>query len=181
MDKDIGFIEPRCKVCRSKNRAEYERLRLEEGFTYRKLAEVAKEKGDNLCDVDFWRHFKKHVEPIIKIKIDSDRVASIFAQKKIEERRALDDELNNNLKILNDVVQTALTRELDSRSMIALRSLLSEIRLTRDTIEKYRKSQVTTSEVDMDSLHTQLLDLIGDLDLTPEQLEKARALLSTGV
>lgn len=175
----VIFVEPRCKICRSPNRAEYEKKRLE-GATLLNLEQLASSKGEDIIQMNFSRHFKKHFEPIIKMKIESDRVIDIFAKRKIEERKSQLEQLNKNLKILNEVVETALNSPMDSRAMVALRSLLSEIRLTLDAEERHRKSLLGSSEIDTDILQTKLLDLIQKLNLSAEQLQKAKALLSMG-
>jgi DNA-binding transcriptional ArsR family regulator len=177
-ERTLIFHEPRCKVCRSPNRVEYEKMAVR-GFSYRQIAREAKRLGEDISYLAMLRHLKRHFQANIDLRVESDKLVKEVIQRKVEEGITELDQLKKNLKILNDVVESALETELDARMLQALRALLAEIRLTLESEAKFRATLTLgrPSEIPI----TKFLEILEKLDLPPEKLEQARALLRTGV
>mgnify|MGYP000108346282 CR=1 FL=1 len=124
-----------CIVGRSENRKEYERLRLMENKSYKRLENISKSKyGEDISHQAFWKHFNNH----------DLLYGDMSDEQKNELKDEIDDtidtikELKANVKILRRMVNSIIekeTEDLELNDMKAAKNLLTEIRQTLKTLQ----------------------------------------------
>jgi len=123
-----------CIVGRSQNRADYEKLRIDEGLTFRELSEIAKEEfKERISYSAFWKHFTQN-HPIRFGKEDEKKQR---LRDEIDETLDTISELKENVKILRSMTKTIVDKkpeDLEVDDIRAAQSLLSEIRQTLKTL-----------------------------------------------
>jgi hypothetical protein len=174
----MSFSNANCKVCSSPNRAEIERLRVMDNKNFKELAEIVKSKwNENITSVSISRHFKRHFIPIVEESVKSSRLISETATKKVEKTLELLSQLENNLSLLNKGVEAITAKGIDNKSMYVLKNLLSEARLTVESISKLRTEfDFAPMGSTMDTVRY-LLDLLKELDLNPEQARRLESII----
>jgi len=187
-------LEPRCKVCKSPNRAEYERIAnqmLQEKYKidYKELREIALRKfKENISIASFKRHFEQgHVQTV-------DEYLEAKARKKIEQMKKARvkipvdvlSELINNLELARQLttllvtqmqsIQPADPKEL-SMLMNSLRGMLSEIRQTLKQVHELSKRLKLPSQYSREELIYEIAKILSELNLPELRKAKARLLL----
>jgi len=166
-----SYFEPRCKVCKSKNRPLYEKKRFEEGYSYDKLEELARTLNEDISYWSFQSHFSKHCRAYYDQLVEAQTRRRV--EKESEEIEAILREIKKNLEIIRSMTKKIIeTKPLDVRTANAIRGLLSEARLTLEAQERlYSKIPTRPKSTFRDMVKT-LMDLIKELDLSPDQMEK---------
>jgi len=135
----------RCKVCNSRNLDYYETLyyKARGKVTYPKLAELAREKGEDISRKSFERHFKNHYTPDrIQQMLDKGVIDENVRRKRDEAINIL-DEITSNLRGLKALIDSAK----HSKNLSDIVAVYREHRLTLQDIEKLRDKLSTTSSL----------------------------------
>lgn len=175
----ISFMRTNCKVCKSPHRAEIERMKALENKTYKEIMDYAKANwNENLNFMNLSRHFNSHFLPIVTERAKSSRLAMELANKKTEDAIKLLSELENNLIILKKSIEMVFSKGVDSRDKVAiLRTLLSEVRLTVESISKLKQDFNIEVSISPEEELKKLINILKYLNLTPEQLSKLDEIL----
>jgi len=160
--------EPRCKVCSSPNREDYESLRIT-GTSLNELSRIAqREYNEKISVPSFMGHMKNHMVVIEGISED--------ALKSEKDRLDLDDIIKSNLDLERKLVEQLVQGDITEASIVnATKALLTEIRLTIDMLYRLRTDKFK-SEVNMQAIVPTIIELIEDVpkDVKIQMIEKLK-------
>jgi len=129
---------PKCKLCISKNRLEYERLYKDEHKTFIELEEIAKSKfAEEISNDTFQRHMTKHFSAIVHKFSQVDVSAKKTIDEEVVKTRETLKEIQENVKMLKDWIGSFKDMDKTPEAVNALTKLLAEYRETLMLNEKF--------------------------------------------
>jgi hypothetical protein len=95
-------------------------------------------------------------------------------RKKLTQQWTVLEELGQNLKLLRNLVNSAMKKEItDPNVMRALTQIIAEIRRSLELIDKVAAKITSTKKLDPEEYYTDISKIFYIIDLSPEQLTKA--------
>jgi len=171
-----SFYEPRCKVCNSMFRKEYEKMyrQAKGNISWQELARKAEQLGENISWKAFSRHFSKHFTSEVMDFISQEEDIEEYVEEAKKEAVDLVQEIKSNLKGLKSLLDTVLPqlgkKGLSPSMLRALTDVYREHRQTLESCEKLSSkllSQISLSETEL----LRILYFFGK-DLCPDCLIK---------
>ena len=142
-------------MCASPYRRIYEKKKLE-GASLRQLQKLAEAFGEKINKDTFNRHFKLH-----------GMIVTEKPESKEEESIRILDEITENLKALRSLVNRMLsdpTLLSEPQKITALKNLLTEIRLSLNTLFQMRQKLEVKPVASKDELVQLMLELMSDME-----------------
>jgi len=175
------MLEPRCRVCMSKHRAYYERLKLEEKKTYKELSKLSAElESRPITEPSFCRHFKRHVEGVLERELEARKDRLRELERRDRETLDIVEDLKRYLRILGNIVQSFLDKKekLSLKEVHALNAVIKNIRETSTTLANLTgRLRISTKSEDEIKLFKKAIDRI-----SPQAAEEIlRAMDSVGL
>jgi len=163
-----------CKIGKSPNRDLYHDLRVKERYSYERLSQVAREKGEDISPMAFHRHFTKHVKPALEEYVKMN-ASEAWLRERAREEVNLYHEILSNLVLLREKVEEACRLPLSSSNITALTNLLGEIRKTIVYIAQHKDQLVgIRGEMSEDITLSYLFEIIDELPEDKRQKLKAK-------
>lgn len=165
------FFEPRCKVCKSKYRQDYEELRsLGKSLQYIEAEAKRKKDPQQPSYASLQRHFNKHWVPHIRDKIKREKFTETLVKEKMKQGVQILDEMMENLNIcrrilgsLTDVVTKNLEEFIaagETAILNTLKGLLAETRLTIEATQKLRGGLIVEPQETMEASLSTIIDIL---------------------
>jgi len=145
-------MPPRCKICDSPNREEYEKWLLSGSKTLRECSNDAKAIYNEIITfVAFHRH-KQHMTQFIERAISAEEKVKLRKAKVFKEAFDSASRLKENIDILSSMLTRSLQKaNLTLKEMNTIKGLLGEIRFTSTALDsmqdKYLKAESSEEEI----------------------------------
>jgi len=128
-----------CKVCKSLHRAEYEKLRLVDKLLFKELVQIARNKyNENITASTFSRHFRKHVEPILKAEEESRKLRSKLIKERMESAIQATNEIIKYLQTLSNQLSQVADKLEDPEARKETREIIRTADSVLNTALKYK-------------------------------------------
>jgi len=125
----VSYYEPRCKVCTSPHRKEYERIYFErEGkITYSELEKLALKFGEKISRKAFERHFKRHYSSSVQEYLEKEELVDEAVEATKREAIDLVKEIRNNLQGLKTLLDKTIADMKGTRLSPTMLRVVTEI------------------------------------------------------
>jgi len=163
----MPLCHKRCKVLLSPNKEFYDRMRLQEGKSYKELEKLALEKGEKIHYLQFFKHYSRHVSPAAELIREAIKRDDEWARKEVEEKLDLVKEIERNLQLCKMLAEHASKMKIDAKNITAITRLMSEIRLTLQFVMTLREK--LTGKIEKSASEEELMSrVISALAILPE-------------
>ena len=143
-------------------------------MTLQKLEALAATYGEQISYQSFYRHFTKHLEASIRQNIAMSLDTREIIRAKLEKEVQTVEEISKNLALCRALIEKMLSQEPSAQNIMAIKALMTEIRLTLDSTAKLRK-EMALEEVDKEKILAWLME---KLEGIPEE-KLGRSLVET--
>jgi len=158
-----------CKICVSPNVHEYEKLYLEDKYSYTELWKYAKiQKNEDLPYDSFRRHMKLHVKAIIEAGKEFSDLQVVKMKEEIDKTIEISKNLRMTLEPLQSFLQNKienLSDETDRQYLEVLFRGLSEIRQIYKLILEHEEQLDMGPQIDKDRLYDQVIECLIEAEI----------------
>lgn len=126
-------------------------------MTLQKLEALAATYGEQISFQSFYRHFTKHLEPSLRQNIAMSLDTKAVIRERLAKEVQTVEEISKNLALCRDLIDKMLQQEPSAQNIMAIKALMTEIRLTLDSTAKLRK-EMALEEVDKEKVLAWLME-----------------------